>query len=169
MNILTWTFIQFSFWTMRGSFSNVRGNIPGMLPCPLGLDRSAIRAGPVMLERSFEEEYIKHHKSTFAAETKNYGTTTEKKTCIVFSNRVPTNNCGPGTFQLCKCGRKMNTEGRVSFLLLIFTPFKTFSHFFYIFCWRFLLKIVIFQLSDSITLEQGQNFRNRHTLPSTKS
>ena len=30
MNILTWTFIQFSFWTMRGSFFNVRRNIPGM-------------------------------------------------------------------------------------------------------------------------------------------
>ena len=30
MNILTWTFIQFSFWTMRESFLNVRRNIPGM-------------------------------------------------------------------------------------------------------------------------------------------
>ena len=30
MNILIWTFIQFSFWTMRGSFLNVRPNIPGM-------------------------------------------------------------------------------------------------------------------------------------------
>ena len=30
MNILTWTFIQFSFWTMRASFLNVRPNIPGM-------------------------------------------------------------------------------------------------------------------------------------------
>ena len=30
MNILTWTFIQFLFWTMRGSFLNIRPNIPGM-------------------------------------------------------------------------------------------------------------------------------------------
>ena len=30
MNIPTWTFIQFTFWTMRGSFLNVRPNIPGM-------------------------------------------------------------------------------------------------------------------------------------------
>ena len=30
MNILTWTFIQFSFWIMRGSFLNVRPNITGM-------------------------------------------------------------------------------------------------------------------------------------------
>ena len=29
-NIFIWTFIQFSFWTMRGSFLNVRPNIPGM-------------------------------------------------------------------------------------------------------------------------------------------
>ena len=30
MNILTWTFIQFSFWTMRESFLNVCPNISGM-------------------------------------------------------------------------------------------------------------------------------------------
>ena len=30
MNILTWTFILFSFWTMREWFLNVGPNIPGM-------------------------------------------------------------------------------------------------------------------------------------------
>ena len=30
INILTWTFIQFLFWTMRGLFSNVGWNIPGV-------------------------------------------------------------------------------------------------------------------------------------------
>ena len=41
MNTLTWTFIQFSFWTIRVSFSNIWAkhswNVLWMLPCPLGL------------------------------------------------------------------------------------------------------------------------------------
>ena len=30
MSIITWTFIQFSFWTKKASFPNVQRNIPGM-------------------------------------------------------------------------------------------------------------------------------------------
>ena len=63
-----------------------------------------------MLERSSDEEYIKHHKSALAVVCKLF----KVRKCTVFSNRGPALNCGMATFRFPKCRQKINMEERLS-------------------------------------------------------
>ena len=62
---------------------------------------------------SSDVEYNKHHfKSTLTAGCTIFEVK-KLKTCIVFLNRAPTNNYGPGTFKSSNCGVKINMERSV--------------------------------------------------------